>query len=106
MGFFASERYVAEVEEGQPRRREPAPLPDSRRRIEAALSRDARYDDDAYEPARRPAAARASRPAQPDPVDELAGLLGHDTGEAPEVDVYSRASFARATAPRTGAASR
>jgi hypothetical protein len=102
MGFFASERYVAEVEEVPPRR--PAPLSDSRRRIEAALSRDDRYvddwDDDGYapprsEPARRPAAARASRP---DPVDELAGLLGHGGGEAPELDVYSRSSFTRAAA--------
>ncbi len=104
MGFFASERYIAELEEVQPRRREPAPLSDSRRRIEAALSRDDRYaddrDEDGYaparrEPARRPAAARAS---SPDPVDELAGLLGHGGGDAPEVDVYSRASFTRAAA--------
>ncbi|WP_147261969.1 hypothetical protein [Blastococcus sp. TF02A-26] len=103
MGFFASERYVAEVEEVQPRR--PAPLSDSRRRIEAALSRDDRYvddwDDDGYTPPRaEPARGRAgrdgARSSRPDPVDELAGLLGHGGGEAPELDVYSRSSFARA----------
>ncbi|WP_409332241.1 hypothetical protein [Trujillonella humicola] len=116
MGFFATERYVAEVEEVEQRRREPAPLADSRRRIEAALSRDDRFaddrDDDAYpaarqEPARRAGATRSSRP---DPVDELAGLLGHGAGDAPDVGVYDRASFARAAsagrsaAPRGGAA--
>ena len=104
MGFFATERYVAEVEEVQPRRREPAPLSDSRRRIEAALSRDERFaddgDEDVYAPARREPVRRpaAARTATPDAVDELAGLLGHGAGEAPELDVYSRASFARAAA--------
>ncbi|WP_170861020.1 hypothetical protein [Trujillonella endophytica] len=113
MGFFASERYIAEVEEVQPRRREPAPLSDSRRRIEAALSRDDRFDDDApatparREPAARHAAARpvTARAAALDPVDELAGLLGHGGGEAPEVGTYSRAGFSRAAAAnRPGAA--
>ncbi|MEX5721425.1 hypothetical protein, partial [Geodermatophilus maliterrae] len=46
LGFFATERFVAEVEDVEPavaRRasREPAPLSESARRIEAALSRDA-----------------------------------------------------------------
>ncbi|MGY1741566.1 MULTISPECIES: hypothetical protein [unclassified Blastococcus] len=109
MGFFTTERYVAEVEEVAPRRREPASLADSRRRIEAALSRDDRFadewDGDGHEPARaEPARRPAARASRPDPVDELAGLLGHGAGEAPEVDVYSRASFARAAAAgRTGA---
>ncbi|MGY1772941.1 hypothetical protein [Blastococcus sp. SYSU D00813] len=110
MGFFATERYVAEVEEVEPRRREPAPLADSRRRIEAALSRDDRFadgaDDDAYTPAHRePVRRGAARPSR-DPVDELAGLLGHGAGEAPEVGVYDRASFARAASASRPAAAR
>jgi flagellar biosynthesis GTPase FlhF len=60
MGFFASERYIAEVEEVPARR--PAPLSDSRRRIEAALSRDERFvddwDDDGYTPPRAVAGRR------------------------------------------------
>ncbi|HJX43731.1 MAG TPA: hypothetical protein VJ352_08635, partial [Geodermatophilus sp.] len=40
LGFFTTERFVAEVEDVAPAPRTPAPRSDSARRIEAALSRD------------------------------------------------------------------
>ncbi|SFP23712.1 hypothetical protein SAMN05660464_2631 [Geodermatophilus dictyosporus] len=113
LGFFATERFVAEVEEVEPARRTPAPKSESARRIEAALSRDAGVLADSdirpLSGARRPATTRpAARPARqvaelPDPVDELAGLLGG--GDRPEVDLYSRAAFP-AAGRRTATAAR
>ncbi|WP_448642555.1 hypothetical protein [Geodermatophilus sp. URMC 63] len=131
LGFFATERYVAEVEDVEPApavhrraaahgapRRDPAPLSESARRIEAALSRDAGpLADSDIRPlsgqrraAPRPAAARpaAARPAGraaaelPDPVAELAGLFGAG-GDQPEVDLYSRAAFPAAARRPTAA---
>ncbi|MGY1815441.1 hypothetical protein [Blastococcus sp. SYSU D00820] len=121
MGFFATERYVAEVElpeddepagrRARPRhdaamRREPAPLSQSARRIEEALRRDELAGGSARDVWReheerraRTRTAPAARPAVrydddlPDPVDELAGLLGG--GAEPELDVYSRTAAAR-----------
>lgn len=58
MGFFTTERFVAEVEEIAPPpvvERRPASKAESLARIEAALRRD---------------------PVLPDPVDEVADLLG------------------------------
>ena len=58
MGFFTTERFVAEVEEAAPAPaapRRPASKAESMARIEAALRRD---------------------PVLPDPVDEVADLLG------------------------------
>ncbi|MGX5655570.1 hypothetical protein ACWKWC_12425, partial [Geodermatophilus nigrescens] len=122
LGFFATERFVAEVEDVEPPRRTPASRSESARRIEAALSRDPGplADTGAFLRATemhrsRPAAARpTARPAAlPDPVDEVAGLLGAATG-GPDVDLYSRSSVGAArrpaarpaarTAPRTAAA--
>ncbi|MGY1672836.1 hypothetical protein [Geodermatophilus sp. SYSU D00710] len=115
LGFFATERFVAEVEEPEPARRAPASKSESARRIEAALSRDPGplADTGAFLRATelhrsRPAAARpttrpAARPAAlPDPVDELAGLLGSGAAD-PDVDLYSRTSVAAARTPASGA---
>ncbi|MGY1606475.1 hypothetical protein [Geodermatophilus sp. SYSU D00700] len=115
LGFFATERFVAEVEEPEPARRAPASKSESARRIEAALSRDPGplADTGAFLRATelhrsRPAAARpttrpATRPAAlPDPVDELAGLLGSGAA-GPDVDLYSRTSVAAARTPASGA---
>ncbi|MGY1649696.1 hypothetical protein [Geodermatophilus sp. SYSU D01119] len=107
LGFFATERFVAEVEDVEPPRRTPASKSESARRIEAALSRDPGplADTGAFLRATemhrsRPAAARpTSRPAVlPDPVDEVAGLLGAGTG-GPDVDLYSRSSVGAARRP-------
>ncbi|MGY1831435.1 hypothetical protein ACI8AA_13565 [Geodermatophilus sp. SYSU D01180] len=127
LGFFATERFVAEVEDVEPARRGPAPKSESARRIEAALSRDPGplADTGAFLRATelhrsRPAAARpttrpatpAERPATPaerpttppelpDPVSELAGLLGSGDGD-PGVDLYSRASVGATRRPAAG----
>ncbi|MGY1727567.1 hypothetical protein ACI79J_11405 [Geodermatophilus sp. SYSU D01062] len=120
LGFFATERFVAEVEDVEPARRGPAPRSESARRIEAALSRDPGplADTGAFLRATelhrsRPAAARpTTRPAVrterptlptelPDPVSELAGLLGSGDG-APGVDLYSRASVGATRRPAAG----
>ncbi|WP_369258017.1 hypothetical protein [Geodermatophilus amargosae] len=114
LGFFATERFVAEVEEVEPARRAPAPKSESARRIEAALSRDPGplQDTGAFLRATgmhrsRPAAARPTRAAAPrelpDPVAELAGLLGSGDGGS-DVDLYSRASVAAPRRPAPGAA--
>ncbi|MGY1639140.1 hypothetical protein ACI78V_21040 [Geodermatophilus sp. SYSU D00742] len=82
MGFFTTERYVAEVEEIAPApvERRPASRAESAARIEAALRR---------------------APVLPDPVDEVAGLLSDD--DEPAVGLYSRSA---AGAGRPAAASR
>lgn len=80
MGFFTTERFVAEVEEAAPAPvapRRPASRAESMARIEAALRRD---------------------PVLPDPVDEVADLLGGGTGQ-PAVGLYSRSSAPRASRP-------
>ncbi len=110
LGFFATERFVAEVEDVEPARPRPASKSESARRIEAALSRDPGplADTGAFLRATgmhrsRPAAARpTARPARglPDPVDEAAGLLGGGAG--PDVDLYSRTAFAAARQPSSG----
>ncbi|MGK5172003.1 hypothetical protein [Geodermatophilus sp. CPCC 205761] len=84
MGFFTTERFVAEVEEVAPApavERRPASRAESAARIEAALRRD---------------------PVLPDPVDEVAGLFagGADDG----VDLYSRSSCPRSDRPAGRAA--
>ncbi|MGY1630973.1 hypothetical protein ACI784_04575 [Geodermatophilus sp. SYSU D01186] len=84
MGFFTTERYVAEVEEIAPTpvERRPASRAESAARIEAALRR---------------------APVLPDPVDEVAGLLAGD--DEPAVGLYSRSAARPATdrrAPRSG----
>ncbi|MGY1783721.1 hypothetical protein [Geodermatophilus sp. SYSU D00698] len=122
LGFFATERFVAEVEDVEPARRGPAPRSESARRIEAALSRDPGplADTGAFLRATelhrsRPAAARpTARPTAPterptiptelpDPVSELAGLLGSGDG-GPGVDLYSRASVGATRRPAAGTA--
>ncbi|WP_100501267.1 hypothetical protein [Geodermatophilus chilensis] len=80
MGFFTTERFVAEVEEAAPPpvvERRPASKAESMARIEAALRRD---------------------PVLPDPVDEVADLLGGG-GHQPSVGLYSRTSAPRAARP-------
>src|SRR3712207_9341986 len=80
MGFFTTERFVAEVEEIAPPpvvERRPASKAESMARIEAALRRD---------------------PVLPDPVDELADLLGDGAGQ-PAVGLYSRTAAPRASRP-------
>ena len=80
MGFFTTERFVAEVEEAAPApvvERRPASKAESMARIEAALRRD---------------------PVLPDPVDEVADLLGGGSGQ-PAVGLYSRSSAPRASRP-------
>jgi hypothetical protein len=80
MGFFTTERFVAEVEEAAPPpvvERRPASKAESLARIEAALRRD---------------------PVLPDPVDEVADLLGGGAGQ-PAVGLYSRTSAPRAARP-------
>ncbi len=80
MGFFTTERFVAEVEEIAPPpvvERRPASKAESMARIEAALRRD---------------------PVLPDPVDEVADLLGGGDGQ-PSVGLYSRTSAPRAARP-------
>ncbi|SFL22626.1 hypothetical protein [Geodermatophilus ruber] len=84
MGFFTTERFVAEVEEAAPgpasvAERRPASRAESAARIEAALRRT---------------------PVLPDPVDEVADLFAGGTAEP--VGVYSRAT-ARPAAPRAAA---
>ncbi|MGY1708621.1 hypothetical protein ACI8AC_03835 [Geodermatophilus sp. SYSU D00758] len=87
MGFFTTERYVAEVEElpaaAVPRR--PASRAESAARIEAALRR---------------------APVLPDPVDEVADLLGGGTpgGARPDVGLYSRQARPPAGRPAARAA--
>ncbi|WP_460564250.1 hypothetical protein, partial [Geodermatophilus arenarius] len=122
LGFFATERFVAEVEDVEPARRGPAPKSESARRIEAALSRDPGplADTGAFLRATelhrsRPAAARpTARPTVPterptiptelpDPVSELAGLLGSGDGD-PGIDLYSRASVGATRRPAAGTA--
>ncbi|WP_448621100.1 hypothetical protein [Geodermatophilus sp. URMC 65] len=81
MGFFTTERFVAEVEEVAPPpvvERRPASKAESMARIEAALRRD---------------------PVLPDPVDEVADLLGGGGGGQPSVGLYSRTSAPRAARP-------
>ncbi|MGY1736667.1 hypothetical protein [Geodermatophilus sp. SYSU D00684] len=122
LGFFATERFVAEVEDVEPARRGPAPKSESVRRIEAALSRDPgpladtgaflratelhRSRPAATRPTARPA-VRTERPTLPtelpDPVSELAGLLGSGDGD-PGVDLYSRASVGATRRPAAGTA--
>ncbi|SNS72149.1 hypothetical protein SAMN06893096_10742 [Geodermatophilus pulveris] len=82
MGFFSTERFVAEVEEPPPApvERRPASRAESMARIEAALRRD---------------------PVLPDPVDEVADLLGGGAGR-PAAGLYSRASAARSPRPAAG----
>ncbi|MGY1703646.1 hypothetical protein ACI79C_03660 [Geodermatophilus sp. SYSU D00697] len=85
MGFFTTERFVAEVEEvaaPSPVERRPASRAESAARIEAALRR---------------------APVLPDPVDEVAGLLADN--DSPGVDLYSRTS-ATAARPAAGRAAR
>ncbi|MGY1680228.1 hypothetical protein [Geodermatophilus sp. SYSU D01176] len=80
MGFFTTERFVAEVEEATPPpvvERRPASKAESMARIEAALRRD---------------------PVLPDPVDEVADLLGGGAGQ-PAVGLYSRTSAPRTSRP-------
>ncbi|WNV76446.1 hypothetical protein [Geodermatophilus sp. DSM 44513] len=86
MGFFTTERFVAEVEEPPPApvERRPASRAESMARIEAALRRD---------------------PVLPDPVDEVADLLGGGTAR-PAAGVYSRSSAARSSRPAAGRAAR
>ncbi|MGY1685846.1 hypothetical protein ACI8AK_09660 [Geodermatophilus sp. SYSU D00867] len=122
LGFFATERFVAEVEDVEPARRGPAPKSESARRIEVALSRDPGplADTGAFLRATelhrsRPAAARpTARPTVPterptiptelpDPVSELAGLLGSGDSD-PGVDLYSRASVGATRRPAAGTA--
>ncbi|MGY1639853.1 hypothetical protein ACI782_01810 [Geodermatophilus sp. SYSU D00703] len=84
MGFFTTERFVAEVEEvaaPSPVERRPASRAESAARIEAALRRSPVLPD------------------ADDAVDELAGLLSGD--DAPGVDLYSR-SAARPARPAAG----
>ncbi|MFW3170484.1 hypothetical protein [Geodermatophilus sp. CPCC 206100] len=79
MGFFSTERFVAEVEEIAPApvvERRPASRAESAARIEAALRRD---------------------PVLPDPVDEVAGLLSGHADE--DVDLYSRTAVSRGSRP-------
>ncbi|MGY1760559.1 hypothetical protein ACI79G_13440 [Geodermatophilus sp. SYSU D00779] len=81
MGFFTTERFVAEVEEIAPPpvvERRPASKAESMARIEAALRRD---------------------PVLPDPVDEVADLLGGGSDGQPPVGLYSRTSAPRAARP-------
>ncbi|WP_199506517.1 hypothetical protein, partial [Geodermatophilus sp. TF02-6] len=79
MGFFTTERFVAEVEEAAPTpvERRPASRAESLARIEAAVRRS---------------------PVLPDPVDEVADLLGGDAGES-AVGLYSRTAGPRAPRP-------
>ncbi len=78
MGFFTTERFVAEVEEAPAPapvvERRPASKAESMARIEAALRRD---------------------PVLPDPVDEVADLFDGGAGQ-PAVGLYSRSSAPRA----------
>ncbi|SDN22709.1 Meckel syndrome type 1 protein [Geodermatophilus siccatus] len=81
MGFFTTERFVAEVEEVAPPpvvERRPASKAESMARIEAALRRD---------------------PVLPDAVDEVADLLGGGGAGQPSVGLYSRTSAPRAARP-------
>jgi hypothetical protein len=87
MGFFTTERFVAEVEEAAPApvvERRPASKAESMARIEAALRRD---------------------PVLPDPVDEVADLLGGGSDQ-PAVGLYSRSSAPRASRPAAARGSR
>ncbi|SDN44143.1 hypothetical protein [Geodermatophilus sp. DSM 45219] len=81
MGFFTTERFVAEVEEppapAPAVERRPASKAESMARIEAALRRD---------------------PVLPDPVDEVADLLG-GRADQPAVGLYSRTSAPRTARP-------
>ena len=88
MGFFTTERFVAEVEEIAPRpvvERRPASKAESMARIEAALRRD---------------------PVLPDPVDEVADLLGGGGDGQPSVGLYSRTSAPRTARPAAPRGSR
>ncbi|MQA34528.1 hypothetical protein [Modestobacter roseus] len=78
-GFFASERYVAEVE--LPKATEAPAAPDAPRRVTAA------------------AAARAAQPSLADRMDELSDLLGSGAAAEPAVGLYSRAGAPQAEVP-------
>jgi len=94
LGFFATERYVAEVEAttgerpavppaAQPRATSDIPLEERARAAAASIAR------------------LAAAEAKGDPVDELAGLLGGLAPAADDAPVYTRASFQRAVAADT-----
>jgi hypothetical protein len=96
LGFFATERYVAEVDPDHPSR--------TAGRERAAARSSAMQAAEAATAARRaePAATQATPRAAADRVSELAGLLGHDAGPSADtaLPTYSRATVARPSAAR------
>ncbi|MGY1808940.1 hypothetical protein ACI8AF_16345 [Blastococcus sp. SYSU D00669] len=83
LGFFATERYIAEVDPEAPAA--PSTVPSTAR--SASLDERARVAAESL-------ARLTARTA--DPVDELADLLGSDTPAEP-VPTYTRSAFQRAT---------
>jgi len=89
LGFFATERYVAEVDPDTPARpKRPAPRTPSSRAPQSDVPLEERARAAAASIARLAAAAE-------DPVDEVADLLGAD-GPAEPLPTYTRSSFQRA----------
>ncbi|NYJ06314.1 hypothetical protein [Petropleomorpha daqingensis] len=91
LGFFATERYVAEVDpDALARPKRPAPRTPASRTPQSDLPLEERARAAAASIARLAAAAE-------DPVDEVADLLGAD-GPAEPLPTYTRSAFQRAAA--------